>query len=155
MLLPTTRAAAVLLIVPAALLHPRYLRWSVIPEVQLVLASVVVMALLFVDVLVGLALGMAILLCYARSSQMYLLPPVMTDREGGLGGVLMQYITPKHLKDAQNNVVDDRNYSRDMVGVEGVYGERVYGAQGIAEGGQAGVLAGFEPSVGGPVNPQV
>ena len=44
--------------------------------------------------------------------------------------VTTNYITEKHLKDAQNNIVNERNYTNEYIGVRGVYGEQVYSSQG-------------------------
>ena len=41
------------------------------------------------------------------------------------------YITPKNLEDAQNNIVSDTAYNKEIKGIKGVYNEPVYGAQGI------------------------
>jgi hypothetical protein len=52
------------------------------------------------------------------------------------------FTTADHLERAQTNVVDKNNYEREMIGIKGVYGEPVYGAQGIT--GDANALPGFD-----------
>ena len=50
--------------------------------------------------------------------------------------VTNEYITEQHLKDAQNNVV---NNSNEYIGIKGVYGEPVYSSQGIDK-----IMPGFD-----------
>jgi hypothetical protein len=52
--------------------------------------------------------------------------------------LVTDYITPANLKDAQNNIFDETNFAKDMVGIRGVYGEAVYSAQGIDKKGVTG-----------------
>lgn len=113
------------------------------PEVQLLLGTVVVLYLVLKDAIAGLIAGLALLIVYFR---------VYADMMGvsfqeviGLNSPSLQslwsmtpfsskevpYITPENLLSAQNNVVDTSNYEAEMKGVRGVYGEDVYGAQGM------------------------
>lgn len=113
------------------------------PEIQLLLGTVVVLYLVLKDAIAGLIAGFALLIVYFR---------VYADMMGvsfqeviGLNSPSLQslwsmtpfsskevpYITPENLLSAQNNVVNTSNYEAEMKGVRGVYGEDVYGAQGM------------------------
>jgi hypothetical protein len=64
---------------------------------------------------------------------------------GGAGagaGAGEAIITADGLRDMQTNVFNPVDYGRGMIGIRGVYGEPVYGAQGL-DGERAGVLPGF------------
>jgi hypothetical protein len=53
--------------------------------------------------------------------------------------LVKQYITPENLKDAQDNTFNATNVNVGMKGVKGVYGEEVYGAQGLDK-----IMPGFD-----------
>jgi len=44
---------------------------------------------------------------------------------------LLDYITPENLREAQSNMVNETAYKTEYKGIQGVYGEDVYGAQGL------------------------
>jgi hypothetical protein len=137
----TDRIVALFVLIVATLAPIRFLGFVVIPEMQLILGTLVVLYLLIRDPLSGLLLGVALLLMYFRvfaakygftwkniikplskkSAHQYpMVPSLVSD-----------YITPDHLRSAQNNIVDDKDYQIEVKGIDGIYGETVYGAQGM------------------------
>lgn len=163
------RAMAVLLLLPAALMPVEKMGWARSMEVQLVLATLVLVFLL-VDPIAGLILGLVLLLVYARVYRR-LAPAGPQPWLGGMGGssssapvgggpaargqgleaMQRQYITPALLKDAQNNIVSTKAYDTEIVGFAPVRGEKIYGAQAL---GDQGLTPGFDPMAapGGPTN---
>lgn len=105
-------------------------------EIQLIAAILVVALTVLYDAIVGLFLGLTLIILYYRLHWRYItIRGSWDDQSVRMGGPMVslvrQYITPEHLKDAQTNVVDERDNSVEIVGVQGVYGEDVYGAQGM------------------------
>jgi hypothetical protein len=137
------RILALILLFVATFVPTEMVGFMVRPEIQLLLGTVVVLYLVLKDAIAGLIAGLALLIVYFR---------VYADMMGvsfqeviGLNSPSLQslwsmtpfsskevpYITPENLLSAQNNVVDTSNYEAEMKGVRGVYGEDVYGAQGM------------------------
>lgn len=137
------RILALILLFVATFVPTEMVGFMVRPEIQLLLGTVVVLYLVLKDAIAGLIAGFALLIVYFR---------VYADMMGvsfqeviGLNSPSLQslwsmtpfsskevpYITPENLLSAQNNVVNTSNYEAEMKGVRGVYGEDVYGAQGM------------------------
>jgi hypothetical protein len=137
------RILALILLFVATFVPTEMVGFMVRPEIQLLLGTVVVLYLVLKDAIAGLIAGLALLIVYFR---------VYADMMGvsfqeviGLNSPSLQslwsmtpfsskevpYITPENLLSAQNNVVNTSNYEAEMKGVRGVYGEDVYGAQGM------------------------
>jgi hypothetical protein len=144
------RVASLCLLVLSALLDVFMLRWLQRPELQLVLGVLIVMILLVYDALTGIALAIALIVAFYRlhldaiGVSFWETGPKYYD--GGMVGLVQKYITPEHLENAQNNVVDKKNASIEMKGISGVYGEPVYGAQGMDVN-----MPGYAPALGGAV----
>ena len=123
---------ALLLLITAIVLPSGVLSVFYNPVAQLVAAVVVVATLLFVDPFAGLVLGLALLAIYFR---LYRDSEMAKDwargdeprTAGPMARLVSGYITPKHLEDAQNNVVSN---DKEMIGISGVNGEAVYSSQG-------------------------
>ena len=102
---------------------------------QVVLGTIVVAIILFDNVAAGFILGVAVLLMFMRvhmkkygiKLDMWSLKP---QGKYPMKSLVNPYVTPEHLEDAQNNVFDEPNMAKEMKGIQGVYGEPVYGAQG-------------------------
>lgn len=142
----TIRIIGLALLLPATLIKPTSLDFMIRPEIQIVLAAVVVFSVLFVDHIFGFILGVSALVLYARvfihkygrSSNGFGYPMASL-----FNGKNTSYITPENLKDAQNNVVDPTDINVPYVGAKGIYGEAVYSAQGLDTN-----LPGLEKTVG-------
>jgi len=122
-------------------------------EIQWALAVAVVLALLMYDVIVGFILGVILVILYFRYNMGVLGMSISFGTEtrfygAGMSGLVQKYITPEHLDSAQNNVVNKNNAATEFKGIRGVYGEAVYGAQGMDAG-----MPGFEDVNGAPTLP--
>lgn len=125
---------SVLLLLLAALVDVKRVAFMSNRDAQLVATTIVVAVILFGDAICGLALGLALLVLYFRVYRDMLglriwspaSKPGLMDRS-----LVREYITEAHLDSAQNNIVDERDFATEIKGVKGVYGERVYGAQGL------------------------
>lgn len=97
------------------------------PEAQMVIATIVVAIILFLDPISGLMLGTAALIFYYRFHSL-----LVTDNTGKVldlnKPIVTRYITEENLHDAQNNLIAPD--VPDYVGIKSVYGEPIYGAQG-------------------------
>lgn len=127
------RIFAVILLLVATLVPSRALQIVTVAEVQLVLGTFVVLFLLLRDPLAGLIMGGALLITYFRAYRAkygITWTPFQKDTYP-MSSLVSDYITPEHLKSAQNNVVDESNFAVELKGIQGVYGEPVYGAQGL------------------------
>lgn len=132
------RIIALLVVIAAAVVPLDALKFVESKVMQLVLACVAVLYMIFMDVYAGLFLGVAVLIAYFRVHSQHILSwgwgswGRSVDRNGGpMASLVQEYITPEHLHDAQSNVVSDGDYGIEMKGIDGVYGEPVYGAQGM------------------------
>ncbi len=120
-------------------------------EFQLIAAVLVVAITVFYDAISGLLLGLTLIVIYYRLHWKYLTfykdtGDAATRMGGPMVSLVRQYISPEHLDSAQNNIVSDKDARVEMVGIQGVYGEDVYGAQGMYNG-----MPGLERAVGSPV----
>lgn len=127
------RVFAVILLLLASLVPSKALFLVTVAEVQLILGTLVVLYLLLRDPMAGLLMGLALLMAYLRAYRAkygITWNPFQKDTYP-MASLVSDYITPQHLKDAQSNVVDEASYSTELKGIQGVYGEEVYGAQGL------------------------
>lgn len=129
------RIIAMLVIVAAAVVPEVALEFLHSRVVEFIAAFIVVAIMIIYDVYTGLLLGLALMIAYFRlNTQMILSWGSLWSgaRNGGpMANLVQDYITPEHLHDAQSNVFDVNDYDIEMKGIDGVYGEPVYGAQGL------------------------
>lgn len=128
------RIFAIILVLVAAVLPVKYMTYVLIPEVQLILGTLVVLYILIGDAFAGCILGIAVLVMYFRSYSAKMGITWKTffyPNRTYTNPLVSDYITPDHLERIQTNVADPENYLLEMKGIEGVYGEDVYGAQGM------------------------
>jgi hypothetical protein len=101
-------------------------------EVQLVLGVLIVGFIVFVDAVVGLLLGLGFLVLFYRTHSA-MMPTgeswAGSFRDHDLMVTVDNYITPRHLEQAQQNTID-ANTNNKMVGIKDPYGGAVYDAQG-------------------------
>ena len=116
----------------------KYIAFIINPDIQLLLGTVVVAILIFFDSISGLLLGLGLLVSYLRvyaNKYNINLKEIITNRKSrnypneSLVSA-SYYITPKDLDNAQNNIVSEDSYNKEVKGITGVYDEPVYGAQG-------------------------
>jgi hypothetical protein len=104
------------------------------------------------DYLSGLILGLALVVIYYRLHMRYMkeyasvtnlpkhkIEDVPLDNQdvrksGPMVSLFKDYITPANLANAQNNVFSADNSTKELLGIKGVFGEDVYGAQGMYPG---------------------
>lgn len=116
------------------------------PEVQIILGIGIVAIIMFVDSITGLIIGLMVLVIYLRVyAKLYNIKlesivdikNLISDDPKNLKNYPMEslvdnnYITPKNLEDAQNNIIDRKNYDNEYKGIKGVYNKGVLGAQGV------------------------
>ena len=131
------RIFAFISIILSLIVNPKALLFIITPEIQIILGTLVVAVIAFGDAITGFFLGIAILLFYLRVySVKYgisLFPFNITLNKNNdkypMSNLVSRYVTPENLNDAQNNIVDKP--SSEIKGFRGIYGERVYGAQGL------------------------
>ena len=132
-----TIVAAFLVLIAAMLVDPSYFQNIIQPDIQIVLGTFVVAIILLDNVIAGLVLGLAVFVIYMRVyADKYGITFGMLTRKNNshkypMKSLLKEYITPEHLKDAQDNTFDTESFDKSMIGIHGVYGEAVYSAQGI------------------------
>lgn len=130
----------------ATLVPLEYLKFATVPEVQFIVGTIIVLYILFGDAAAGLLFGIAVLIIYFRAysgkigitwDSLFFSP-----KKSYTSSMVTDYITPEHLERAQTNVFNEDDYRQEMKGIEGVYGEAVYGAQGLADD----LLPGYTPA---------
>jgi hypothetical protein len=133
-----TLAAACTVLIIAVFMDSSYFEHITQPDVQVVLGTLVIAIVLFDNVIAGLIIGIAVLIMYMRvyvtkfgiTINLWNWDKGMSSNAYPMKTLFNQHVTAANLKDAQNNVFNDDDYDKEMVGVKGVYGEAVYSAQG-------------------------
>lgn len=102
-------------------------------DVQLILATIVVAIMVIYDVYTGFILALGLIILYYRlyGGMMLYGRGDEARKLGPMANLVTRYVTPEHLHDAQSNVVDGPGNNTEIIGITGVYGEPVYGAQGL------------------------
>ena len=122
------RVLSLLALILAAVVDYRFEAILLNKEWLYVLAVVILIFLLFVDPITGFILSLAVITIIVK---MYNIKFPWSDKNNNTE-TLLEYITPEHLRDAQSNVViDEEHFEKEWKGIQGVYGEDVYGAQGL------------------------
>lgn len=119
-------------------------------EMQFVAAVIVVVVTVLYDYIAGLVLGLTLIIIYYRLNWKYMAYKNMGTNSsrfaGPMASLVQEYITPEHLDSAQNNIMNEENATSEMIGMRGVYGEDVYGAQGMYQN-----LPGFDTELGSEI----
>jgi len=109
--------------------------------------AVLIVGLVVYDPFLGLLVGIGAIVGYARIHAA-ILGPIVGLRPGSTE-LITPYVTSQNLKDAQNNVVSEKEYEVPIKGIKGVYGEPVYSAQGTEQ--NKDILPGRMKEVGAPI----
>lgn len=109
--------------------------------------AILIVGLVVYDPFLGLLIGIATIIGYARIHTAFL-GPIVRLRPGS-SELITPYVTAQNLKDAQNNVVSDTEYEKPIKGIKGVYGEPVYSAQGTEN--NKDILPGRVKEMGAPI----
>ena len=128
---------ALIVLIVSLFIDINYVQFIINPDVQLILGTVIVAIIVFFDAWVGLLLAIGTFILYLRVySKKYgiNMREIITGKKTAnypMETLVDAYITPKNLEDAQNNIVSENAYNKEIKGIKGVYNEPVYGAQGI------------------------
>ena len=122
------RAFALLILILIAILDFKLLSVLLKKEWLYVLSVVILFILLFVDPIAGFILALAMITLIVKLYNIRLPWGYRTKEEEDV----LNFVTPEHLRNAQTNIIIEEDaYEKDYKGIEGVYGEEVYGAQGL------------------------
>jgi hypothetical protein len=109
--------------------------------------AILIVGLVVYDPFLGLLVGVGAIIGYARVHAAFLGPIV--KMLPGSTELITPYVTAQNLKDAQNNIVSDKEYEQPIKGIRGVYGEPVYSAQGTEK--NKDILPGRTKEMGSPI----
>lgn len=140
------RVLAIVLWVATLLVPADLLLWMKDDLWVLVVGTVALLVLVLWDAPTGFFLGLAVLTALFRIhvNRLNVFGWISSVQENGGHTIRTKslFTTETHLERAQSNVVNKKDYSQEIIGIQGVYGEPVYGAQGITR--DANALPGFE-----------
>ena len=123
------RALALLVLILVALVDFKFLSVLLKKEWLYVIAVVILFVLLFVDPIAGFIFGLAMVTLIVKMYNVRLPWGYTSTKKDD---DVLNFVTPDHLRNAQNNIIIEEDaYEKDYKGIEGVYGEEVYGAQGL------------------------
>lgn len=129
MYLQFLRVLFLVALIYVAVTEPKQFEFALAKEWQYIIAVSILITVLFVDVISGFIFALLLATIYVKIYDIRLKKssPSVFDESA------LDYITPENLKEAQSNVVSETTYDKEYVGIKGVYGEAVYGAQGLSE----------------------
>lgn len=119
-----------LVLIGVAIIHPKNLEFALAREWQYIISLSILITLVFVDVVSGVIFALVLATIYVR---LYDIKLTSGKETSVFDAKELEYITPLHLRKAQSNVVNEEVYKKEYKGIQGVYGEAVYGAQGLDE----------------------
>jgi len=123
------RVVFLLVLIYVAVTEPKQLEFTLAKEWQYIIAVSILITVLFVYVVTGFIFALVLAAVYVKLYNIRL----TKSSASVFDEKALEYITPQNLKDAQSNVVSETAYEKEYVGIKGVYGEEVYGAQGLSE----------------------
>jgi MFS superfamily sulfate permease-like transporter len=122
------RMLALILLIVVGVAQPKVLQFSLQKEWQYILSVAILVTLLFIDSVTGFIFALILVTIYIK---IYDVKVPKLIQKNVYSEDTLDFITPTHLREAQSNVVNDASYKTDYKGIKGVYGEQVYGAQGL------------------------
>ena len=130
---------SLIVLLAAALIDINYVQFIINPDMQLLLGTIVIAIIVFFDAISGLILGLSLIVLYLRVySKKYNIDirEIITGKANNssnypMNSLVSAYITPQNLENAQNNVVDEAGYFKEVKGFRSPHNEPVYGVQGI------------------------
>lgn len=140
------RLASIVLLVVALFVPIRYFKLLLDQYVLTTVGTIAIFVMVLWDLWTGFFLVLAILAMLYRLhvNQLNVFGWISSTQKGDYVETKSLYTTADHLKRAQNNIVDDGDYERELIGIKGVYGEPIYGAQGLDK-----TMPGFSKEVQG------
>jgi hypothetical protein len=147
-----TVALGLVVLLIAIMLDSDHFKFIIKPEYQVIIGTIVVAVILFDNAFAGLLFGLAMITMYTRviarkyginldvmsafdkNNKKYSYTQNTVLKQGSPMRNLVKdkkYVTPSNLLDAQNNIVDTKNYTNSYIGIPEMYGQPVYSAEGI------------------------
>lgn len=119
----------VALIYVAIMTEPKQFEFALAKEWQYIIAVAILITVLFIDVVSGFIFALLLAAIYVKIYDIRLRksPKSVFDEKA------LDFVTPENLEEAQSNVVSETAFEKEYIGIKGVYGEPVYGAQGLSE----------------------
>lgn len=138
------RVIAIVLFVATLFVPVYFFQWLRDETLLIALGTVAIFTLVLFDITIGLFLSLALLVCMYRIhvNELNVFGWISSKQDGNLLRTKSLFTTAEHLERAQTNVYDKDAYEKEMIGITGVYGESVYGAQGKGE--DAETLSGYD-----------
>lgn len=123
------RIVALIILIVLSLVDFKFVSFLVKKEWLYILSTLIIIIMLFIDAITGFILTLGLITIILK---MYNLQVPWGYNNNKNDEKMLDYITPEHLRSAQNNIIiDEENYKKEWKGIQGVYGEDVYGAQGL------------------------
>lgn len=122
------RMLALILLIVVGVAQPKALQFTLQKEWQYIISVAILLTLLFIDSVTGFIFALILVTVYIK---IYDVKVPKLIQKNVYSEDALDFITPTNLREAQSNVVDDASYKTDYKGIKGVYGEQVYGAQGL------------------------
>lgn len=122
------RMLALILLIVVGVAQPKVLQFTLQKEWQYIISVAILLTLLFIDSVTGFIFALILVTVYIK---IYDVKVPKLIQKNVYSDDALDFITPTNLREAQSNVVDDASYKTDYKGIKGVYGEQVYGAQGL------------------------
>ena len=163
-----TVALGLVVLLIAIMLDSDHFKFIIKPEYQVIIGTIVIAVILFDNALAGLLFGLTVIIMYTRviarkyginldvmsaldkNSKEYSYTQNTTIlKQGNPMRNLVKdkkYVSPSNLLDAQNNIVDSKNYTNSYIGIPEIYGRPVYSAEGIEKDSTTEV-EGYDSSV--------
>ena len=122
------RIIALIILIVLSLIDFKFVSFLVKKEWLYILSTLIIIIMLFIDAITGFILTLGLITIILKMYNLQL-PWGYNNKNDEK---MLDYITPEHLRSAQNNIIiDEENYKKEWKGIQGVYGEDVYGAQGL------------------------
>lgn len=138
------RVLSILLFVASLLIPVYYFEWLRVDFLLMFTGTIAIFLMVLWDLPTGLFLLLTILVCLYRIhvNQLNVFGWISSKEDGDLLRSKSLFTTAEHLERIQTNVFDKDSVDKEMIGIHGVYGEAVYGAQG--QGDASNLLSGFD-----------
>jgi hypothetical protein len=127
------RVVALILLVGTLFVPAKHFSFLKSDTILTVLGTLGIIILVLMDTVTGTLLVLALLAMMYRIhvNELNVFGWISSKQDKDYVITKSKFTTSEHLKRAQTNVVDEGSFGKEIIGIEGVYGEPVYGAQGI------------------------
>jgi hypothetical protein len=129
-----TRVIALVLLVAVLVVQIPYFSWVRNETLLILVGGAAIFLLVLWDMATGFLLALALLVALYRThvNHLNVFGWISSHQDNDYSlRTKSLYTTADHLERAQTNVVDKVAFEKEMVGIQGVYGEPVYSAQGL------------------------